>query len=160
MTHLFDDPALQAPEFSGRVSRRYLPGHWIGGVHRAFAAISEVGAEGDPAAVDSHPPHYLAALWKPPSFGTPFVPRWPLKVNLVAPDVAAGLRDLLAEIPSGDHLWLTEQHIDWSLMAQIVLLGEPGLRPFQQLGLQALAQAEREVTLAAIRLHYGAPLVR
>ena len=39
------------------------------------------------------------------------------------------------------------------LIARIVILGEPKLRPYQQRALQAFIRAERRATLAAISVH-------
>jgi hypothetical protein len=155
MSDAIDDPVLRTDEFASRLAQRYRPGVWIGGLRKAFGPISEIDV-GDESAVESHPPHFLGALWKPPHLGMPLLPRWPFKVSIVAPDAAAALRDLLVDVPLADRLWLTEQHIDWSLVARIVMLSEPDLQPFQIQGLERLIAAEDQTTLAAIRLHYGA----
>lgn len=149
-----DDPSLSDPTIAARLSQRYRPGTWIAGVRRAFGPVSETATDvGD--ALEAHPAHYIAALWRPPYLGMPLLPRWPYKVVLVAPDAAAAVRDLLAELPPNDRLWLTDQHVDWVLMARIVALSEPQLAPYQRAGLQALLRAEDQATLAAVRLHYG-----
>lgn len=150
-----DDPSLADDAIAARLSQRYRPGAWIAGVRRAFGPVSEEEHEGDEA-LEAHPAHYIAALWKPPFLGMPLLPRWPYKVVLVAPDAAAAVRDLLDELPPGDRLWLTDQHVDWVLMARIVALTEPALAPYQRAGLQALLRAEDRATLAAIRMHYDA----
>jgi hypothetical protein len=155
MSNAIDDPALLTDEFTPRLAQRYRPGVWIGGLRKAFGPVSEIEA-GEDGAVESHPPHFLAALWRPPHLGMPLLPRWPFKVSIVAPDAAAALRDLLVDVPFTDRLWLTEQHIDWSLVARIVMLSEPDLLPFQTQGLQHMISAEEQTTFAAIRLHYGA----
>lgn len=138
-----------------RLVQRYRPGAWIGGVHKAFGPVSEAEGPDEDDALEAHPAHYLAVLWKPPHLGVPFLPRWPFKVVLVAPDAAAAVGDLLDEIPMADRLWLTDQQIDWVLMARIVALTEPGLARYQREGLRRLLRNEDRATLAAIRLHYG-----
>jgi len=154
--NLTDDPSLAETPIAARLAQRYRPGAWIAGVRRAFGPVSEPDANGDAPTLEAHPAHYIAALWKPPYLGMPLLPRWPYKVVLVAPDAGAAVRDLLHELPEGDRLWLTDQHVDWVLMARIVALSEPQLRPYQRAGLQALLRAEDQATLAAIRLHYDA----
>ena len=154
MSNAIDDPALHSDEFAQRLAQRYRPGAWIGGLRKAFGPVSEVDADDD-IAVESHPPHFLGALWRPPHLGMPLLPRWPFKVSIVAPDASAALRDLLVDVPLADRLWLTEQHIDWSLVARIVMVSEPGLARFQIEGLQRMIDTEDQTTLAAIRLHYG-----
>lgn len=153
--NLSDDPSLAEPAIAARLSLRYRPGTWIAGVRRAFGPVSEP-ADADAPTLEAHPAHYIAALWKPPYLGMPLLPRWPYKVVLVAPDAGAAVRDLLHELPAGDRLWLSDQHVDWVLMARIVALTEPHLQPWQRAGLQALLRAEDQATLAAIRLHYAA----
>lgn len=153
----FDDPSLSEPSLAARLSQRYRPGAWIAGVRRAFGPTSEPDEVPDEArTLEAHPAHYIAALWKPPYLGMPLLPRWPYKVVLVAPDPGAAVRDLLHELPEGDRLWITDQHVDWVLMARIVALTETHLQPYQRAGLQALLRAEDQATLAAIRLNYAA----
>lgn len=154
--NVLDDPSLAEAALAARLTHRYRPGAWIAGVRRAFGPVSEAEGGGDADALEAHPAHYIAALWKPPYLGMPLLPRWPYKVVLVAPDAGAAVRDLLAELPDGDRLWLTDQHVDWVLMARIVALTEPVLQPYQRTGLQALLRAEDQAALAAIRLHYDA----
>lgn len=154
--NIADDPSLNADAITSRLSQRYRPGAWIAGVRKAFGPISQAEDEADDAALEAHPAHYIAALWRPPFLGMPLLPRWPFKVVLVAPDAGAAVRDLLEDVPAGDRIWLTDQHVDWVLMARIVALTEPALQPWQRAGLQALLRAEDQATLAAIRLNYAA----
>jgi hypothetical protein len=153
--NIADDPSLNAEAIAARLTHRYRPGAWIAGVRKAFGPLSEAEDAADDAALEAHPAHYLAALWRPPYLGMPLLPRWPFKVVLVAPDAGAAVRDLLDEVPAVDRLWLTDQHVDWVLMARIVALTELGLQPWQRAGLQALLRAEDQATLAAIRLNYA-----
>lgn len=154
--NIADDPSLSAEAIASRLSQRYRPGAWIAGVRKAFGPLSEAEEPGEDAALEAHPAHYIAALWRPPYLGMPLLPRWPFKVVLVAPDAGAAVRDLLVDVPAGDRLWITDQHVDWVLMARIVALTEPGLQPYQRAGLQALLRTEDQATLAAIRLNYDA----
>jgi hypothetical protein len=91
----------------------------------------------------------------PPSSGQPFLPRWPFKVAIVAPDPAAAVRDLLEDVPASDRLWLTGTQVDWALMADIVMLSEPDLLPYQYRGLRDFAERERDDTQGIITRHYA-----
>jgi hypothetical protein len=147
-----DDLLLQ------RVIRDYRPGAWVGSVRRAFGPVAHLPEDGDGAAegvIDSHPPHYLLALWQPLPPDRPFLPRWPMKVSLAAPDARAAIHEMLAEVPPNETLWLTDQPLDWVLMAEIVMLCEEGLQPYQFRGLGEFIEAERQATRAAVSVHYG-----
>ena len=148
-----DHDSLATEEFLHRLARHYRPGHWVGGVRKAFGAVTEV-ADTPAADLESHPPHYLAALWKPLSPAQPFLQRMPAHAVLVTPDPVAAVRGLLVEVPSGERLWLTTAGIDWALVAQIVMLGEKNLAPYQYRELGNFAKAEERALMAAISVHY------
>ncbi len=141
--------------FLPRLAKRYSPGHWIGGVRKAFGAVSEVVETQEGIIIESHPPHYLLVLWKPLEPETLLLPRWPAKVSLAEPDTAAAVRELLVEVPEGERLWLTDQLIDWVLMAHIVMLSEPGLKPYHYRELKRFADSETKALLASISVNYG-----
>jgi len=138
-----------------RLAKRYSPGHWIGGVRKAFGAVSEVVDSPEGIIIESHPPHYLLVLWAPLEADVLLLPRWPAKVSLAEPDTAAAVRELLVEVPDGERLWLTDQLIDWVLMAEIVMLSEPGLKAYHYRELKRFADAEKKATLASISVNYG-----
>lgn len=143
---------IDDPRFGGRLMRRHKPGMWIGAVRRAFGP--NVGAVGDSGIIDTHPPHYLIALWKPLRWNEPFLPRWPSKASLVEPDEAAGVAELLREVPKKEQLWLVEHELDWALIADIVMLCEATIEPYQRTALQAFARSARQATVASIRASY------
>lgn len=147
---------LDHPEFTQRVSRLHRHGMWIGAVRRAFGPIAEVPSEvSGSGPIETHPPHFLVALWQPLRPGEMLLPRWPSKAALVAPDERAAINDLLREVPHGERLWLSEHPFDWVLVADIVMLCEPGLAPWQFRGLHEFVQLERQTTLASIKANYG-----
>jgi hypothetical protein len=144
---MIDDPSI-----IDRLARDYRDGVWIGSVRRVFGPISEIDEEtGD---FDTRPPHFLIVNWRPLRRGQASLPRWPRKAMLVAPDATAAVRELLRDVPETDKLWLTEQEIDWGLVADIVMLSESQLRPYQMRGLQEFVERERELTLSSIRSLY------
>lgn len=153
-----DDEAqsvFDSAEFLRRLVKRYQPGHWIGGLRRAFGPVADIGEGSRFGELDTHPSHYLVALWRPLDSATPFLPRWPWKVSIVTPDAATAARELLADLPRRQRLWVAGPEIDWTLIARIVILGERDLQPYQHRELEAFIRAEQRATLAAISVKYG-----
>lgn len=142
-------------DFLPRLARRYEPGRWVGGVRKAFGAVSEVVEGPDGMLIENHPPHYLVVLWKPLQADDVVLPRWPAKVALTKPDTAAAVRELLVEVPPGERLWLADQLVDWALMAEIVMMSEPGLSHFHYRELKQFIDLEHKATLASISVNYG-----
>jgi hypothetical protein len=151
------DSIFASTEFLRRLVKRYQPGHWIGGLRRAFGPVAELhdAASSRPGELESHPTHYLVALWRPLDVHTPFLPRWPQRVSIVTPDAESAARALLEDVPRRQRLWIAGPQIDWALVARVVTLGERNLKPYQHRELEAFIRAERHATLAAISVHYA-----
>ena len=153
------DTIFDSAEFLRRLVKRYQPGHWIGGLRRAFGPVAELVDEGEIGSghgdVEMHPAHYLVALWRPLEVATPFLPRWPFRVSIVTPDAESAARALLEDVPRRQRLWIAGPEIDWALIARIVIMGQPGLQAFQHRELQTFIRGERRASLAAISLHYS-----
>ena len=149
-----DETAFNRSEFLLRLARRYQPGHWIGGLRKAFAPVAEVTDTPEGGEIETFPSHYLISLWRPIDAAA-LLPRWPYKVSLVAPDATAAVRALLADVPHTARLWVAGSQIDWALMADIVMLSEPGLAPYQYRELKEFINTERQATLAAISVNYS-----
>ena len=149
------DSVFDSTEFLRRLVKRYQPGHWIGGLRRAFGPVAEIGESSLFGDLETHPTHYLIALWRPLDIASPFLPRWPSKVSIVTPDPVTAARELLADVPRRARMWVAGPEIDWTLIARIVILGEPGLQAFQHRELQGFIRAERRASLAAISVKYG-----
>ena len=149
-----DETAFDRSEFLQRLARRYQPGHWIGGMRRAIAPVAEVVDTPEGEQIETYPSHYLISLWQPIEAAA-FLPRWPYKVSIVTPDATAAVRSLLADVPASARLWVAGSQIDWALMADIVMLSEPGLAPYQYRELKEFVNAERQATLAAISVNYS-----
>ena len=149
------DSVFDSNEFLRRLVKRYQPGHWIGGLRRAFGPVAEIGENSLFGDLETHPTHYLVALWRPLDSASAFLPRWPSKVSIVTPDPLTAARELLSDVPRRARMWVAGPEIDWSLVARIVILGESGLQAFQHRELQAFIRAERRATLAAISVRYG-----
>jgi hypothetical protein len=151
------DSVFDSSEFLRRLVKRYQHGHWIGGLRRAFGPVAEVGENSLFGDLETHPTHYLVALWRPLDIASPFLSRWPAKVSIVTPDAQTAARELLADVPRRARMWVAGPEIDWALIARIVILGEPGLQAFQHRELQAFIRTERRATLAAASVKYGGP---
>lgn len=139
-----------------RLTDRWRPGVWVGAARRAFGPMAEVSEAADRLIVDTHPPHSLIALWSPPADGEPLLRRLPQVASLVAAgDEAGAVRELLAQMPHDARLWLAPQpEVDWALMAEIVIISEPGLAAYEQRELRRFVDAERVATLALISASY------
>ena len=151
------DSIFDSAEFLRRLVKRYQPGHWIGGLRRAFGPVAELVDDGSSnlGDLETHPAHYLVALWRPLEATTPFLPRWPVRVSIVTPDAESAARALLEDVPRRQRLWIAGPQVDWALVARIVILGERNLKPYQHRELEAFIRAERRATLAAISVHYA-----
>jgi len=151
------DSIFASTEFLRRLVKRYQPGHWIGGLRRAFGPVTEIAdTDGSrPGDFESHPVHYLVALWRPLESHVPFLPRLPQRVSIVTPDAQSAARALLEDVPRRQRLWVAGPEIDWALVARIVILAEPELKPFQHRELEAFIRAEERATLAAVSVHYA-----
>ena len=69
---------------------------------------------------------------------------------------------LLALVPGAAPLWINPaaQDVDWALAAEIVLLHQPALRPFQTNGLRAFIESEREARFARLNTDYQPPVAQ
>lgn len=141
-------------DYASRLARRYQPGFWIGGWRKVFGPLAEASDE-HASLVDHHPPHFLVALWQPVSLEAPIVPRWPYKATLVAPDEGSAMRELFHDVSDLGSIWLANEHIDWALVAEIVMVGERWLQPFHYRELQGFVRMERASDMALIAMHYG-----
>lgn len=138
-----------------RLAGRWEPGVWVGAARRVFGPVSEVvGDSRGSVIVENHPPHHLIALWRPKRDYEPFLRRWPSIVNLVGTDEKSLLGEMFKLIPSGARLWMSRGDIDWALMAEIVMVSERGLAPYQTRELEGFVRVDRARTLAAIARGY------
>lgn len=145
-----------APPSNHRVIDHWRPGAWIGAQRRAFGPMAEVSETEDQLIVDTHPPHSLIALWRPPREHEPLLRRLPHMASLVAShDEDHVVVELLDQIPADARLWLAPQpEIDWALMAEIVMISETGLATYEHRELRRFIDAERVATLALISASY------
>jgi hypothetical protein len=140
-----------------RLLREWMPGAWIGAVRQAFGRSTEVVSTPQGELVEAHAPHWLVALWPPQHLQRPFLRRWPRWVSLIAAEAETqALLALLQQVPESAALWVLQEELDWALMAEVVLIAEPGLREYQQRQLEVFMRAEREATTQRIRSAYGA----
>jgi hypothetical protein len=148
--------ARAAPDPNDRLLAEWQPGAWIGSIRRAFGPLPELRSVAEGEVIDNHPSHWLVALWKPQRLQQPFLFRWPQLVQLVAgEDESAALLELLQHVPWGERMWMVHADIDWSLLAEIVMLTEPGLRAFHYQALRGFMAEERRAALARIGRSYG-----
>lgn len=138
-----------------RLAGRWEPGVWIGATRRVFGPVSEVVDDGQGSVVvENYPPHHIIALWRPKRDYEPFLRRWPSIVNLVGSDEKSLLGEIFKLIPGGARLWMSRGDIDWALMAEIVMVSERGLAPYQCRELESFVRVDRARTLAAIARGY------
>lgn len=138
-----------------RLIAEWRPGAWIGALHRAFGPLSEVvvdGAGGD--TLESRPAQTLMALWGPQSLDRPFLPRLPFMVQITSRNREEALVELLRHVPATAPLWIDAAHVDWALMAEIVMLTEATLQPWQHRELARFVLRERQALVHAVRQSY------
>jgi hypothetical protein len=149
-------PGALAPQpSSDRVAASWEADAWVGALRRAFGPTSEVLDDGRGGMlVENHPPHTIIALWRPKKGQEPFLRRWPSIVTLSRANEEALLDEVLSLIPDGARLWISRGDIDWALMAEIVMISERNLEPFQYRELEKFVSEDRARTLAAIGRGY------
>ncbi len=145
--------SLQLQDIAHRLARVYHRDDWVGGVRRAFGAVTLVPPR-NTAELEAHPPHFLAALWKPVDAIGPFLSRLPTHAMVITPDAATAVRGLLSEVPNNARLWLANTNIDWSLVAHIVMLAEKRLEAYQYRELGAFAKSQERLLMASISVSY------
>jgi hypothetical protein len=130
-----------------RLARHWAPGLWIGAIRQAFDAQSEG---------DEHlPPHWLVALWEPLPEAKPLLPRWPAVAAIAPRSSEQALLELMRHVPAGQRVWLADEAIDWSLVAQIVLDSDRHLEAYHRRGLAAFIRRQREADAATIAQTYS-----
>ena len=145
--------SLQLQDVAHRLAHVYHPDDWVGGVRRAFGAVTLVPSH-NTAELEAQPPHFLAALWKPADATGPFLSPMPTHAMVITPDAATAVRGLLAEVPHSARLWLANTNIDWSLVAHIVMLAEKRLEAYQYRELGAFAKTQERLLMASISVSY------
>lgn len=150
------DALMLRPASNPAILSTWRPDAWIGAVREVFEGTTEFVTTANGPVVETYPPHRLVAAWPPQGLNAPLLGRWPTQVRLaaVARETAADL--LLAQLPAGATLWVNPaaQDVDWALTAEIVLLHDPTLRPFQIKALRAFVDAEREASFARLNADY------
>lgn len=148
-----------------RLVRRYRPGAWVGAIRLALDATVETRGEVE----ESRPPHYLVALWEPPGWLArpadasseqapecrPLLPRWPAVAAIAAPDASGALLELMRHVPGDACVWLTDEAIDWRLVATIVLESDRHLEPYHRDGLTAFIASCDAADREQIRAQYS-----
>ena len=159
-------PSLQSLHLRRHADPRLLAtwqaGAWTGAVRQVMQPTTEFVTTPTGTAVESYPPHRLLLLWPPQRIDQPHPGRWPQQVLLTALPAGPAADALLALVPGGAALWINPavQEVDWALAAEIVLLHQPGLRPFQTNGLRAFIESEREASFARLNDGYQPPGVQ
>lgn len=136
---------------SAQVVSKWTPGAWIGAVRRVFGTVVEMG---ESEVIENFGPHELVALWPPQTLQEPMLRRWP-ELVLLRPANEHSLDPLLAAMPGSAHLWMPDIEHDWAMLAEIVLLSEGHLLPWQQRRLQQFIQIERNQARQRICNSYG-----
>lgn len=144
-----------------RLTAGWQPGVWIGVARRAFGPVAQVsdddGGEDGEAVVDSLPVQWLIALWRPQTLEQPMLPRLPAVVQLTSRQDDRAVIELLRHVPPVQRMWLADIDADWALLAEIVMLTDRTLRPWQLRELARFIIAEREATARRIAASYDDP---
>ncbi len=150
--------APQAPAApSPRLLSQWQADGWSAGLRRVLGSHSELRRGEQGPRVEMHAPQWLLAAWPPAPAGAPHLPRWPQHAVLVAADDMHGAAEqLLAHLPPEALLWLGELDLDWALVADVVLLHDPTLQPFQSKALKDFSAAERLAQFKRVAAAYEA----
>jgi hypothetical protein len=130
-----------------RLATGWSPGVWVGVIRQAFEAQHEGGA--------LLPPHWLIALWEPPSEARPLLPRWPAVAAIAPRDSQQALLELMRHVPADARVWLSDEVADWALIARIVLDTDRHLEDYHRRGLTEFIERERAAERIAIAHSYS-----
>lgn len=144
-----------SPTIDSRIAARLAPGVWIGAVRRVIGPIAQVTPTAHGDMIETHPPHYLVAIWAPQRDDEAFLRRWPDSVSVALNDQEGAIGELLRNLPEGARVWVTTQEVDWAVIAEIAMLSE-GRRftPEHYRELERFIANERGATLATISANY------
>jgi hypothetical protein len=148
------------PEKHPRVLDDWRTGAWIGARRLAVAATSEITGSAQGPTIVSYPAQHLVVLWTPTRPDAPHLGRWPRKAFLSAAPANALDQSALDQMPEESLLWWLPAHSDlpdWALAAEIVLIHDSALRPFQVTALKALVEQERSAALGRVNQAYHRP---
>jgi hypothetical protein len=137
-----------------RVVESLAPGVWVGAYRRLVGPSSEVVDTQFGQEVENVAPQYLMAVWKPMRPGHVTVRRYPTMARLLTSDSEAVLSVMLRHVPVEAQLVIPEMEVDWGLIAQIVMLCDPELRPDQQRLMQAVMAREKVRVIEQIKKRY------
>ena len=137
-----------------RIADTPAPGLWIGAQRRLAGPTHKVVETEYGDTVESLPPQYLFALWKPYKRDEPFLRRYPAVAELAAVEEAALPELMLKRVPEADRLCVLRLEVDWALVAQIVMIIDSRLGSAQHQLLRDFIEAEQRNTLATIGSSY------
>ncbi len=134
-------------------ARRLVPapraGCWLAAIVRAIAP-REVALDDR---IERTPAHYLVAAWSPQASG--LYERLPDFAAIASPDSQRALRELFVHLPPEVPVHLAgAAHVDLALVADMVLLCDTHLEPYQRDALQAFAREQRDALRRAIVERY------
>lgn len=133
-----------------RLARQHERGAWVGAIRQCFEAVSEATPDG----IERFPPHYLVAVWEPMEEGRLLLPRWPAMAAIASPDAQTALLELMSHVPAPARVWLTDEAVDWALVAQIVLRTDRHLAPYHRRELEGFIASCREADAQRIAQTY------
>ena len=133
-----------------RLARQHEAGAWVGAIRQAFDSVNEQTPQG----VDRFPPHYLVAVWEPPKEGQLLLSRWPAVAAIASPDAQAALLELVSHVPAPARVWLTDDAVDWALVAEIELRTDRHLAAYHRRELEAFIASCRKADTQSIARAY------
>ncbi len=143
------------PVIDSRIAAHPAPGVWIGAVRRAIGPVAQVTPTDQGDMIETHPPHYLVAIWAPLRDDEAHLRRWPDSVSVALGDHEGAIDELVRNLPEGARVWVTPQEIDWAGIAEIAMLSEGGrFTPEHYRELERFIAQERDAALATISANY------
>ena len=134
-----------------RLLARHERGCWLAALVEAIPAQ----ADDDSVGRWAQPAHWLVAGWAPDPARPPLYPRFPEFAAIASPDSQRAIAELFVHLPADVRvLMVGSEHVDFALVAGMVLAVDRNLEDWQRAALEVFVAARRERDRAQIVRRY------